>query len=894
MLKTKVFFLLSLIFCLFSSKGVFSQNPQWINYTDAIISDFQVNENAGPNGAPQSDPSTTSDRSGNIVITWTDERNGDEDIYAQRYACDGSTLGINFKFNVEHENEWWPQEGYSIDGSDNFVITWSEHNLSNGDIDIFAQRFASDGSQLGGKFKVNDDTGTECQRKSSVSMDRNGNFVIAWSDDWRNSDQDIYAQRYASDGTTLGGNFKVNDDVGMVVGSHSGPPPPSISTDISGNFVITWTDARNGGFNFDYFDIYAQRYSSDGIALGSNFKVNDDTIMSVNPSICTDTSSNFVITWTDKRNADSDIYAQRYSSDASALGTNFKVNDDQGSADQRSSSISTDSSGNYIITWVDKRNGDYDTYAQRYASDGAVLGTNFKVNDDQGSAWSPSISTDSSGNFIIAWSDGRNGDGDIYVQRYANDGTPFGNNFKVNDDQGSADQRSSSISTDSTGNFVITWTDKRNGHNDIYAQLYSSDGCFLGMNFKIICDSGTVSWYDPSLSTDRSGNFVITWGDNRNGNWDIYAQRYSSDGTVLGTNFKVNDDPGSTNQYEPSVAVQADGNFVITWRDHRGPGGIYAQRYGNDGSAIGANFRVTDNQAILGHSSVISLDRNGNFVITWEAMDIYAQRYSNDGSPLGTNFRVNDLHGSPYWDASLSISTDGSGNFVISWTDERNGHNNIYAQRYASDGTVLGTNFKVNDDQGSTNQYEPSVSVQDNGNFVITWTDARNADSDIYAQRYTNDGSTLGSNFMVTNTSKENQSEPDVKLWNGRIYNTWKDNRTDGTGYDIWANVLDWNNPVSKSDKELSKTPSAFVLNQNYPNPFNPSTTIEILIPKSEFVTLIIYNLLGQEVSTLVSEKINSGKYQYTWNAGSLASGVYLYQIQAGNYVETKKMVLVR
>jgi hypothetical protein len=85
-----------------------------------------------------------------------------------------------------------------------------------------------------------------------------------------------------------------------------------------------------------------------------------------------------------------------------------------------------------------------------------------------------------------------------------------------------------------------------------------------------------------------------------------------------------------------------------------------------------------------------------------------------------------------------------------------------------------------------------------------------------------------------------------------------------------------------------------YVLHQNYPNPFNPTTTIEFSIPKSEFVTLKVYNILGEEVATLVSEKLTAGKYKYDWDAGRLASGVYLYRIQVGDFVEAKKMILMR
>ena len=84
-----------------------------------------------------------------------------------------------------------------------------------------------------------------------------------------------------------------------------------------------------------------------------------------------------------------------------------------------------------------------------------------------------------------------------------------------------------------------------------------------------------------------------------------------------------------------------------------------------------------------------------------------------------------------------------------------------------------------------------------------------------------------------------------------------------------------------------------YALYQNYPNPFNPTTIIEFALRSSGFVTLKIYNILGEEVATLVSKKLTAGRYKYEWDASSVASGVYLYTIQAGNYIEAKKMVIL-
>jgi len=84
------------------------------------------------------------------------------------------------------------------------------------------------------------------------------------------------------------------------------------------------------------------------------------------------------------------------------------------------------------------------------------------------------------------------------------------------------------------------------------------------------------------------------------------------------------------------------------------------------------------------------------------------------------------------------------------------------------------------------------------------------------------------------------------------------------------------------------------VLNQNYPNPFNPATTIKYYIPELNFVTLKVYDVLSSEVATLVNEEKPIGTYELTWNASSLPSGVYFYQLWGSGFVETKKMLLLK
>jgi len=84
------------------------------------------------------------------------------------------------------------------------------------------------------------------------------------------------------------------------------------------------------------------------------------------------------------------------------------------------------------------------------------------------------------------------------------------------------------------------------------------------------------------------------------------------------------------------------------------------------------------------------------------------------------------------------------------------------------------------------------------------------------------------------------------------------------------------------------------LLSQNYPNPFNPTTTIKFDLPNTSEVTLKVFNILGEEIATLVSDRLSAGTYSYEWDASNLASGVYLCRLQSGDYVETRKMVLMR
>jgi flagellar hook assembly protein FlgD len=137
-----------------------------------------------------------------------------------------------------------------------------------------------------------------------------------------------------------------------------------------------------------------------------------------------------------------------------------------------------------------------------------------------------------------------------------------------------------------------------------------------------------------------------------------------------------------------------------------------------------------------------------------------------------------------------------------------------------------------------------------------------------------------------------------------RFIVNYTDGKIDSTEYEYYSEsdsmyrkesktIYSYNNTATSNETSKEEIKS-FVLNQNYPNPFNPSTTFQFGIPEAAVVTLDIYNMLGQKVNTLVNERRAAGFHTVTFDATNLSSGMYIYRIQAGDFVSTKKMMLIK
>ncbi|MHB8581567.1 MAG: discoidin domain-containing protein [Ignavibacteriaceae bacterium] len=170
-------------------------------------------------------------------------------------------------------------------------------------------------------------------------------------------------------------------------------------------------------------------------------------------------------------------------------------------------------------------------------------------------------------------------------------------------------------------------------------------------------------------------------------------------------------------------------------------------------------------------------------------------------------------------------------------------------------------------------------------NFKLQYSNDGSIWTDIYGQSYTNYSctDTLGQEFVFDSS---------ISAQYIRLYATKLSADSFGNYYCQIAEINA--TEVTSVKNGTSNLPNQYILSQNYPNPFNPSTQIKYSIPKSGIVTLKVYNMLGQEVATLINKEQKSGDYTVNFDASKLASGVYLYRIEANGFTLTKKMTLLK
>lgn len=373
-----------------------------------------------------------------------------------------------------------------------------------------------------------------------------------------------------------------------------------------------------------------------------------------------------------------------------------------------------------------------------------------------------------------------------------------------------ANQINPQIVTDSSGGAAIVWQDARNGNNDIYMQLISSSGEIQWLLDGIAVCTTTGNQSNPQVTNAGSGNYIVTWQDNRNGNNDIYAQLIAADGTPQWTANGIPVCIATGSQISPKIISDANGGAIIIWQDGRNAAtngtDIYAQKV----NASGTVSWITDGIVICNASgNQLSMqaiaDNGGGAIITWNDerngnLDIYAQRIASDGSEIWSIPNGILICGDDSSQYSPQLTTDANGGAIIAWNDTRAGSTNadIYAQYINASGVLQWTPIDgVAITTAANNQLNPKLLSDGSGGAFIVWEDSRSGmdvdadtffDTDIYAQKITTTGTvewTVDGIPISLETGDQITPQLISDGSNGAII-TWSDARF-GAANDIYA-----------------------------------------------------------------------------------------------------------
>jgi len=345
----------------------------------------------------------------------------------------------------------------------------------------------------------------------------------------------------------------------------------------------------------------------------------------------------------------------------------------------------------------------------------------------------PAVAMSDAGDFVVVWrsrvGDGR--DGGVFARRFAADGTPLTNEFKVNAGPVCAGHWTPAVATSSSGDMIILWVAAANGCPDIAARMFDADGMPLSEEWMVSPSPEAVQSM-PSVAMNADGAFVVVWT-----NW--YGQSYIGRTFAAGRVFDAQGVPVS-DEFEiashaqavgPDVAMDEAGRFIVTWLrvgdTYNRPYGEYvmARQYKADGTPCAEPIRLTDSLNSRWYTPAIAAGLDGRFVITWAIgpfpYDIIAQSFDTACGPMNEPVLINTVmegdQGHP------CVTTNGRGDYLIVWDSHESDGSScscVAGQFVKQDGTLRGGELMFSTPNGRLN-WCPDVAMAPDGRYVVVW-----------------------------------------------------------------------------------------------------------------------------------------------------------------------------
>jgi len=402
----------------------------------------------------------------------------------------------------------------------------------------------------------------------------------------------------------------------------------------------------------------------------------------------------------------------------------------------------------------------------------------------------------------------------------------------------------------------------------------------------ILSDTGNISknpssGYFEYLPQNNEG--IVVYQSNKFGNWDIFYSKYN--GSTWGSAVRLTE--SSANETDPVVYVYRDFNvnnmLIIFLRN----GDIFAKNFFNGSwlEEVNLTSDVTENctlAKLLGGSMAYLINSGSDSTkIVYHRIKI-----NSDGSIYRGSLQVIE-HVNP--ESGLNTSTAYSG-WALNYDFDTLGTTHCYSAMlyfngYESFNNTFGIEGVNRSGTGSTHG-----DITDGiGHSVYTWLNKHNDSSYVYIKfSWTPKKFTIGD----ANFSSHLVASPKV-VHSGanafRIFVVWETLINGKT-----ALVYSYGDGQLTDVNNVNSLMNGYMLHQNYPNPFNPTTKINYSLPNTQCTILKVYDILGNEIATLVNEKQNAGSYSVEFDAGNYPSGIYYYKLEAGDFSEVRKMILVK
>ncbi len=431
-------------------------------------------------------------------------------------------------------------------------------------------------------------------------------------------------------------------------------------------------------------------------------------------------------------------------------------------------------------------------------------------------------------------------------------------------------------------NYLVVWADVRGGISgpDVYGARVSRTGQVLDPD-GIAISAGHGLQRPTGVAFDGT-NYLVTWSRNDT----VYAARVTTGGVVIDA-----DGIAISSQLSTPSGIAFDGqNYLVVWTQYDGTTDVYGSRVSKAGEVLDPDG-IPISTAINNQTSPRVAFDGTNYLVVWHDtrnsgqsdFDIYGARVSTSGVVLDTSGIV--ISGETAAQYTPDVSSDGT-NCLVVWEDLRHSgtYAEIYAARVSKDGVVL-------DPDGFTDLLFTSVSaIAVDGYVDISWQVGVEALASSFSVQRSESrtGEFLALDLLISRDSRSWFSCSDHSVLPGKTY-WYRIVFGDPTGGESYGPI----------EVRVSAVPASYASYQSYPNPFNPVCTIRYDLPRAGTVRLQVFAATGELVRTLVDGWRDQGERSEIWDGRAddgraLPSGVYFYSIKAGDFVATKKMVLLK